>query len=50
MAYFKLNEGDNPPVYYFSEGQENVDFELKEKSLIDFFVSQLLFSPPSVAP
>jgi len=42
-AYFKLNEGDNPPVYYFSEGQESDGFKLKEKSLSDFFASQLLF-------
>ena len=42
-AYFKLNEGENPPVYYFSEGQNSSGFELKEKSLSDFFASQLLF-------
>ncbi len=42
-AYFKLNEGDDPPVYYFSEGQENTVFELKEESLTKFFASQLSF-------
>ena len=43
IAYFKLNEGDNPSVYYFSEGQESIDFKLKEKSLSDFFASQMSF-------
>lgn len=42
IAYFKLDEGDNPPVYYFSEGSEIEGFEMKEKSLVAFFVSQLL--------
>lgn len=42
-AYFNLNEGDDPPVYYFSEGQGNKSFQLKEKSLTDFFLAQLLF-------
>lgn len=44
MAYFNLNEGDDPPVYYFTEGQTSNIFQLKEKSLTDFFSSQLSFA------
>ncbi len=48
-AYFRLSEGNDPPVYYFSEGKKTDRFELKEKSLTDFFISQALFelSSPS---
>ena len=45
-AYFKTNEGDNPPVYYFSEGGQEKDFILKEPSLTDFFFKMLLMSYP----
>jgi DNA repair exonuclease SbcCD nuclease subunit len=44
IAYFNLNDGDDPPVYYFTEGQANNAFELKENSLTDFFSSQLSFT------
>lgn len=40
MAFFNLDEGDNPPVYYFCEGENQVDF-LKINSLLDFFYTQL---------
>ena len=44
LAYFKIDEGDDPPVYFFSEGNVSSAFELKEKTLTDFFMSQLLFT------
>ena len=42
-AYFKLCDGDDPPVYYFSEGQEQKKF-VKESSLSDFLINELLMS------
>ncbi|MDI9363589.1 MAG: SMI1/KNR4 family protein [Flavobacterium sp.] len=47
VAYFKLDDGDDPPIYYFSEGQNDKVFELKEKCLTDFFISQLYLNPKS---
>lgn len=43
IAYFKLDEGDNPPVYFFAEGEYLDDFYKRDNSLIDFFVSELNF-------
>jgi len=42
VAYFNLNDGDDPPVYFFSEEGEKI-FEIKEKSLTKFFISQMSF-------
>ncbi|HTE13352.1 MAG TPA: SMI1/KNR4 family protein [Chitinophagaceae bacterium] len=43
-AYFKLNEGEDPPVYYYSEPKEATRFELATKSLTEFFIDQLITS------
>lgn len=45
-AYFKVTEGENPPVYYFTEGKGYTDFILDTKSLIDFFLVELKNSFP----
>jgi hypothetical protein len=37
VAYFKLNEGDDPKVFFLSESEGSKQFELIEKSLTDFF-------------
>jgi len=42
LAYFILNESDNPSVYFYSEGSNN-EF-VKINSLLDFFKIQLEFS------
>lgn len=41
IAYFKLDEGDNPPVYFFSEGENSYEFHKKNNTLIDFFLEEL---------
>ena len=46
LAYFNIGEGEDPPVYYFSEGKGGNDFELIEKTLTEFFISQLSFNFP----
>ena len=43
LAFFKLNEGENPPVYYYSEGLGLNDF-MREKSFVDFLKMQLKMS------
>jgi hypothetical protein len=43
-AYFRVNEGDDPPVYYYSESQDWRNFILKEARLTDFFVIQFQMS------
>lgn len=40
-AYFRLSEGDDPPVYFYSEGQEMNDFVLYHNTLTDFFLVEL---------
>ena len=40
-AYFTLDDGDDPPVFLFSEGDDNDGFELVENSLTKFFLTQL---------
>lgn len=37
FAFFKLNEGENPPVYGYQEGQERDFFPKLTDSLTDFF-------------
>lgn len=44
LAFFSLKEGENPPVYFFSEGRGQRDFVKIENSLSDFFVNQLKIS------
>jgi hypothetical protein len=36
-AFFKLNEGDNPPVYGYSEGFEGNDFPKVANTLSEFY-------------
>lgn len=43
-AYFKVNEGDDPSVYYYSESRDWRDFILKEQRLTDFFIIQFKMS------
>lgn len=40
MAFFTEGEGDDPPVYYFSEGLDMKNYR-KEKTLTGFFETQL---------
>jgi len=42
-AYFKLSDGDDPPIYFYSEGEAVGDFA-KESSLTNFFIDQLYMS------
>ena len=43
-AYFRTVEGDDPPVYFFSEGMKENKFILMTYSLTDFFIMQLKIS------
>lgn len=43
FGFFDVSEGDNPPVYYYNEGNEQTDF-MKEASLAAFFDIQLILS------
>jgi SMI1-KNR4 cell-wall len=47
-AYFRLSEGQDPPIYYFSEGNQDKEFRLIENSLTNFFIVQLKISYPDV--
>lgn len=40
-AYFKVTEGDDPPVYFFTEGKQYKDFVLDTKTLTGFFLMEL---------
>jgi|GEM_PF-1206529 len=40
-AYFKVTEGDDPPVYLYTEGKENKEFVLDTKTLTGFFLIEL---------
>lgn len=40
-AFFKLDEGDNPPVYGYHEGQERDFFPKLTDSLLEFFEQYL---------
>lgn len=42
FAYFCIDEGDDPPVYFYYDG--DVSIEKKENFLTDFFTNQLLMS------
>lgn len=41
FAFFKLDEGDNPPVYGYHEGQERNFFPKLTDSLLEFFEQYL---------
>lgn len=45
-AWFKVTEGDNPPVYSFTEGNQDKDFVLDTKTLTGFFLLELRNSYP----
>lgn len=47
-AFFKIGDGDDPPVYYFTEGQDENRFILTEETLTSFFFEQLLMSYPDI--
>ncbi|WP_026703837.1 SMI1/KNR4 family protein [Flavobacterium soli] len=40
-AFFKLDEGDNPPVYGYHEGQEKDNFPKLTDTLLEFFEKYL---------
>jgi len=42
FAFFYLDQGDNPAVYFYYEGRSLRDFEKKEDSLTDFLEKQLI--------
>jgi hypothetical protein len=44
FAFFYLNQGENPPVYFYYEGRTKDDFELVENSFTDFLETQLVMS------
>jgi hypothetical protein len=41
-AFFYLNEGDNPPVYFYYENDGRKEFEKKESSFTNFLEKQLV--------
>lgn len=43
-AYFLSNSGEDPPVYYYSEGKDLSHFIKTEDTLTDFFIAQLKLS------
>lgn len=44
FAFFYLDQGENPPIYFYYEGRTKDDFELVEKSFTDFLEKQLAMS------
>jgi len=44
FAFFYLNDGDNPPVYFYSEGGDFDDFRKVEESFTDFLTAQIEIS------
>ena len=44
FAFFILTEGDDPPIYFYQEGTNRKDFDLKETSLSIFLEKQLILS------
>lgn len=44
FAFFKMDEGDNPPVYYYSEGRPQDDFERTDDSFTAFLESAVKMS------
>lgn len=46
LAFFKIGEGDNPFIYYYSEGKSQIDYLKTEYTFIEFLRIQLKFSFP----
>ena len=44
FAFFYLNDGYNPPVYFYSEGENFNDYQKVEESFTDFLTAQLEMS------
>jgi hypothetical protein len=44
FAFFYLDQGDNPPVYFYYEGVKYEDFQKKENSFTEFLEKQLVMS------
>lgn len=38
FAFFRLSEGDDPPVYYYHEVESKEDFRLDAQHVSDFFI------------
>ena len=49
FGFFKLNEGDNPPVYFYSEDREDRYIKIAH-SLTDFYWSYLTDDPNFLQP
>ena len=49
FAFFKLNEGDNPPVYFYNEAGEDQYIKIAH-SLTDFYLSYLTNDPNLLRP
>ncbi len=43
FAYFLLSDGDNPPVYHFSEGKNQLNYQ-KIENLSEFYLIELKMS------
>lgn len=41
FAFFNIDEGEDPPIYYYSEGRKQKEFERIANHLSDFFLDQL---------
>ena len=41
FSFFNLNDGDNPPVYYYCEGQEEKDFIKTHETFGNFLATEL---------
>jgi hypothetical protein len=44
FAFFHPDEGDNPSIYFYHEGESHKEFERKEESFTDFLEKQLILS------
>ena len=45
--YFNLNEGENPPVYYYSECDDMTDFIKCRESFTDFIIDPYITGVPN---
>jgi hypothetical protein len=43
FVFFKINAGDNPPVFYYLENQKNNEFNRSHDHLSEFYEMQLLY-------
>ena len=44
LAFFRLSEGEDPPIYYYSETIDQDDYIKKEDSLSAFLQNQMIMS------